>query len=75
MKKYFVFYFPIINLIFNSYSLKPCMKNNNSKYEYSEEGNCQIQGEIIPLAIVTIKNRITKRKVSDETRKIDIFST
>ena len=51
------------------------MKNNNSKYEYSEEGNCQIQGEIIPLAIVTIKNRITKRKVSDETRKIDIFST
>ena len=42
------------------------MKNNNSKYEYSEEENCQIQGEIIPLATVTIKNRITKRKVSDE---------
>ena len=41
-------------------------ENNNSKYEYSEEGNCQIQEEIIPLAIVTIKNRITKRKVSDE---------
>jgi len=58
------------------------MKNNNLKYEYSKEGNCQVQGEIIPPATETIKTELPREKkmmksfkTKANCRSIDIFST
>ena len=45
MKKYFVFYFPILDLTLNWLSWNPAWKTINLKYEYSKEGKCQVKGK------------------------------